>query len=79
MAKESYTEPLTLDWIIETLKKDGYGTKQKVLKRIQEAGIGELGDLAYSIRQRVSDMMAEDYDGVDPEDAYEVASACWDD
>lgn len=46
-------EKLTIGWIIRELQKDGYGTKKKVLRRIQEAGPDELLTLAVSINKRI--------------------------
>lgn len=53
-------EELTIGWIIRELQRDGYGTKKKVLRRIQEAGADELLTLALSIKQRIEFMQISD-------------------
>lgn len=41
-------EKLTLNWIVETLKKSGIGSKQIVIERLEKADWNELLDLQES-------------------------------
>lgn len=80
LVNETYDEPLTIEWIITNLKKDGYGTKQKVAKRLEQALIGDLTSLKRSIEKEIYKRLDEEHPQEDnAEEAMDILRAIGDD
>lgn len=53
-------EPLTLEWIVSTLKKSGVNSKKQVIDRLEQATPFELLELFQDIKKSlINDMMKE--------------------
>ncbi|MCM1259642.1 MAG: hypothetical protein NC182_01700 [Prevotella sp.] len=66
-------EKITLDWIIQTLCKDGINSKKIVRDRLRNAKSNELYDLSYDIHSKAYDKLKEEMKNhVEGQNVYEM-------
>jgi len=54
--------PLSLNWIISTLKKSGINSKQLVIERLEDITLGDISDLNNDLSNKAKEIIFRDPD-----------------